>query len=48
MVGVAVIEVLLSWSLSMQQESSPSNPEGPQVSDVDKKDFVKTLPVYRK
>lgn len=29
------------------RESSPSNPEGPQVADDDKKAFVKSMPIYR-
>ncbi len=29
------------------RESSPSNPEGPQVADDDKKAFIKSMPIYR-
>lgn len=28
-------------------ESTPSNPDGPQVADADKAAFLKTMPVYR-
>lgn len=29
------------------RDSSPSSPEGPQVTEEQKKDFVQSMPVYR-
>ncbi|CAL8469422.1 g8963 [Coccomyxa elongata] len=45
--GVETRKSLGCGSRRKFRESSPSNPEGPQVAEDEKKAFVKSMPVYR-
>jgi hypothetical protein len=45
--GVSTRKSLGCGSMRRFRNSSPSNPDGPQVEEVDKEAFKATLPVYR-
>jgi hypothetical protein len=45
--GVSTRKSLGCGSMRRFRAASPSNPDGPQVSDADKDAFRATLPVYR-